>query len=87
MLRRVATFFCVAFFWESEATRCFFLAAPFSSASTKDSEEEGDIKMLENVWESVLVGERPGVRVSGQTLTSKQLRRKPFSTLLGSPFP
>ena len=58
MPRMLATFFFVAFFWESEALRGFFLVAPFSSTSTKDSEDEGDIKMLENVCASLLAREQ-----------------------------
>lgn len=52
----VETLDFVTFFWESEAMRRFFLAAPFSSASTKSSEDEGDMKILANVWAVVLVG-------------------------------
>ena len=56
----LATFFFVAFFWESEEVLGFFLAAPFSSTSTKDSEDEGDIKTQENVWVSSLVHKNMG---------------------------
>ena len=55
MPRIVATLRFVAFFWEFEAVRCFFLAAPFSSASTKASEDEGDVKTFEKVFPSALL--------------------------------
>ena len=49
MPRMLETLLFVAFLREFEAVRCFFLVAPFSSSSTKDSEDEGDIKILEYV--------------------------------------
>ncbi len=49
MPRILATFPFVAFFREFEVSRGFFLAAPFSSWSMNDSEDDGDIKILEYV--------------------------------------
>lgn len=58
MLISLATLRFVAFFRDFEVRHCFFLAEPLSSASTKYSEDEGDINILANVWAGVLVRER-----------------------------
>ena len=58
MPRMLATLLFVAFFREFEVRRGFFLAAPFSSLSTNASEDDGDIKMLENVCASLLAREQ-----------------------------
>ena len=49
ILMRFATLCFVAFFRDFEVRHCFFLVAPLSSASTKYSEDEGDMKILANV--------------------------------------
>lgn len=56
----LALFFFVAFFRESEEECFFFRVAPFSSSSMKDSDDEGDIKILEYVWAGTLVREELG---------------------------
>ncbi len=48
MPRIFATLHLVAFLCEF-VVRCCFLAAPFSSSSSKDSDDDGEIKMLEYV--------------------------------------
>ena len=52
MPRIFATLHLVAFLCEVDV-HCFFLAEPFSSSSLKDSDDEGDIKILEYVFHDI----------------------------------